>query len=171
VKKLLLAAVLLGLIFAVLLGALSYSRTDNASSKMPVNGAFRDGLYQAKLDAQPGRTPRFMTGRWSSDADRTAFLAGYRQGLGRRESIGTFPNGHQLIGYRDGIVAGAQARRSEQPFALRAKLIRAGQIQSATGRDKQLQYLQGYANGYQYGYYSGEENLQSENNARALNRF
>src|SRR5882762_9407385 len=45
-----------------------------------IDAAFRDGLYQAKLDVQDGRAPRLRTGRWSAHADRAVFIAGYEQG-------------------------------------------------------------------------------------------
>ncbi len=45
-----------------------------------MEAAFRDGLFLAHFDAQHGRKAHIASGRWSSDADRALFIAGYRQG-------------------------------------------------------------------------------------------
>jgi hypothetical protein len=54
------------------------------------NAAFRDGLYQGKLDAQYGSKPRIRSARWSAEPDRVAFVSGYKLGYqdnqSRRES-------------------------------------------------------------------------------------
>jgi len=42
------------------------------------NAAFRDGLYQGKLDAQHGNKPHIRSARWSADPDRLAFVSGYK---------------------------------------------------------------------------------------------
>jgi len=44
------------------------------------DGAFRDGLYLGKLDAERGQPLRSAVGRWSTDQDRSMFAAGYRRG-------------------------------------------------------------------------------------------
>jgi hypothetical protein len=44
------------------------------------NGAFRDGLYQGKLDAQRGAEPHIRSTRWSAEPDRMAFASGYKLG-------------------------------------------------------------------------------------------
>ena len=44
------------------------------------DGAFRDGLYVGRLAAESGRPLLPQIGRWSSDRDRTSFIAGYRRG-------------------------------------------------------------------------------------------
>jgi hypothetical protein len=44
------------------------------------NAAFRDGLHLGKFDAASGRTRHLSVGRWSSDANRTSFIAGYQTG-------------------------------------------------------------------------------------------
>jgi len=60
------------------------SRHNFASANLNVaqttDGAFRDGLYLGKLTAQQGVAPRVPSGRWSTDADRASFTAGYQQG-------------------------------------------------------------------------------------------
>jgi hypothetical protein len=45
-----------------------------------MDGAFRDGLYLGKLDAESGRKPHLSIGRWNTAADRASFVAGYQQG-------------------------------------------------------------------------------------------
>jgi hypothetical protein len=50
----------------------------NASQTM--DGAFRDGLYQGKLDAESGRKPHLSIGRWNAARERASFVAGYQQG-------------------------------------------------------------------------------------------
>ena len=49
-------------------------------SQMAVDGAFRDGLYVGRLAAEAGRPSHPLIGRWSTDRDRTWFVAGYRRG-------------------------------------------------------------------------------------------
>jgi hypothetical protein len=45
----------------------------------PTNAAYRDGLYQGKLDAEQGRPVHIALGRWSRAEDRSSFDQGYRQ--------------------------------------------------------------------------------------------
>jgi hypothetical protein len=52
----------------------------SAEARLAADGAFRDGLYLGKLAAESGQTFRPGIGRWSTDQDRTTFLAGYRRG-------------------------------------------------------------------------------------------
>jgi plastocyanin len=44
------------------------------------DGAFRDGLYLGKLAAERGLAPHVARGRWSTEADRSSFSAGYQRG-------------------------------------------------------------------------------------------
>ena len=46
----------------------------------PTDGAYRDGLYLGRLDAQAGRRPHVAVGRWSRDTDRNSYRAGYSAG-------------------------------------------------------------------------------------------
>jgi hypothetical protein len=50
------------------------------NTTQPMDGAFRDGLYLGKLDAESGRKPHPSIGRWSTATDRASFVAGYEQG-------------------------------------------------------------------------------------------
>jgi hypothetical protein len=53
------------------------TRTENVTPL--TDGAFRDGLYMARLDIENHREPHISIGRWSSDKDRASYVAGYRQ--------------------------------------------------------------------------------------------
>jgi hypothetical protein len=44
------------------------------------SGPFRDGLYLGKLAAERGGVPHISNGRWSTEADRASFTAGFQQG-------------------------------------------------------------------------------------------
>lgn len=43
------------------------------------DGAYRDGLYLGKLDAEHNRTYHVATGRWATAKDRQEFLNGYNR--------------------------------------------------------------------------------------------
>jgi len=44
-----------------------------------LTAAYRDGLYVGKLEAQRGGQRLAPVGRWATQTDRDAFLAGYEQ--------------------------------------------------------------------------------------------
>ena len=71
------------------------------------NGAFRDGLFVARLDAENGRRPRLMTGRWATDEDRRlfvrAYLQAYREIRGDTDLELEFSKPAANRGYRDGF--------------------------------------------------------------------
>lgn len=136
-------------------GSAQVSRVDMAS-----NGAYRDGLYVAKLDEQWGRTAHVRTGRWSTDADRASFLLGYQDGSERLRAA----SGEDRAGFRQGLNDGAQARRADRPFALRTDL-RAGTTAEHRSSDEQNEFALSYADGYQVGYYTEARTLESELNA------
>jgi len=50
--------------------------------EMATDGAFRDGLFVGRWDAEQGRSGPAPIGRWSRPKDRESFAAGYRMGLG-----------------------------------------------------------------------------------------
>jgi hypothetical protein len=50
------------------------------------DGAFRDGVYLGKLAAGSGQPPYLAVGRWSTEQDRRAFIAGYRRGYGTADA-------------------------------------------------------------------------------------
>lgn len=47
---------------------------------LQTGAAFRDGLYLGALAAKRGEESHIAEGRWSSQADRISFTAGYQQG-------------------------------------------------------------------------------------------
>ena len=51
-----------------------------ANAALAANAAFRDGLYVGKLAAEAGRPMHAPAGRWSTDADRAGFVAGFERG-------------------------------------------------------------------------------------------
>ena len=124
------------------------------------DAAFRDGLFQAKLDVQRGRAPHLASGRWSTFSDRALFIAGYQQGY--REFSAAHagplpePTVAQLAGYADGMVDGAGDRRSLQPFQVERaeKFKNAGQNSAAANEQYKQSYRRAYSDGYQQGYYA-----------------
>ena len=57
------------------------SPSDRHLAATATNAAFRDGLYLGQLASKQGTRPHMSVGRWSSEADRTAFAQGYEQGF------------------------------------------------------------------------------------------
>lgn len=53
--------------------------TDNAANSRATDAAYRDGLYQGRLDAQDTRPVHISSGRWSQQKDRSSFSQGYKQ--------------------------------------------------------------------------------------------
>src|SRR5436853_6828643 len=84
------------------------------------DAAFRDGLFQAKLDVQRGKGPHLLSGRWSTFSDRALFIAGYQHGSREFSAAqaGTLrqPTVAQLAGDAAGMVGGAGAGRTSQPL-------------------------------------------------------
>jgi hypothetical protein len=58
----------------------SANNSSYADARRQSDGAYRDGLYLGKLDAQAGRRERPAVGRWVGEADRELFREGYRTG-------------------------------------------------------------------------------------------
>jgi len=124
------------------------------------DAAFRDGLFQAKLDVQRGKAPHLLSGRWSTFSDRALFIAGYQQGYREFSAAqaGTLPQPTvaQLAGYADGMVDGAGDRRLSQPFQVERteKFKNAGQTSAAANEQYKQYYRRAYSSGYQQGYYA-----------------
>lgn len=136
------------------------------------NAAFRDGMYQAKLDVQEGRKPHPAIGRWSGDEARALFIAGYQRGY--REASETALGGVSgpsvaelaATGYRDGMLDGSWHRTESQPFQVdQTTNYRAAGIaylkSYADCEEYKNFYREGYVNGYQQAYYAKTE-MQSE---------
>lgn len=57
-----------------------------SESLLALDGAYRDGLYVGQLAAKSGRQGRPPIGRWSGEADRASFRAGYEHAYNARIS-------------------------------------------------------------------------------------
>jgi hypothetical protein len=132
------------------------------------DAAFRDGLYQARLDLADGRKPHPAIGRWNSVEARLSFLAGYRSGyrpfpeapLGRIAG----PSVAELAatGYRDGMLDGSWHRVAAQPF--QAEQTRnyqgaGGAYLGMTAAPEEFKhfYREGYMSGYRQAYFMQPE--------------
>ena len=153
----------LGLAIVASVGVSAYRpKMEPGRGPQVIDAAFRDGLYQAKLDVQDGRVPRLRTGRWSNHADRAVFIAGYEQGYREYSEAQsgklTEPSAAELAGYCDGTLDGASDRIKAQPFQVEktANYRTGGQgLLEASANPEQFMrfYRQAYSNGYQQGYY------------------
>jgi hypothetical protein len=135
------------------------------------DAAFRDGLYQARLDVEEGRKPHPAIGRWNTAEARASFFAGYRRGY-RPTSEAAWggmggPSVAELAaaGYRDGMLDGSWHRIALQPFQAEqtANYREAGAAFLGTTAAEEYKhfYREGYMNGYQHAYFSRAE-LQGE---------
>jgi hypothetical protein len=134
-----------------------------SEASQEVDAAFRDGVYQAKLDVQEGRRPRLLVGRWSTETARALYIAGYQKGF--REFSASAGEVNEIsvaelaaTGYRDGMLDGARHRLGSQPFqAEQTPNYRdAGMAYLDSTADSELYkgyYREGYSNGYKQGYY------------------
>jgi len=68
----------------------------SADAQMAADGAFRDGLFVGRLAAEGGRPLHPQIGRWSSERDRTSFVAGYRRGY--NDVLASATTGKQIRG-------------------------------------------------------------------------
>lgn len=136
------------------------------------DAAYRDGLYQARLDLADGRKPHPVIGRWNSVEARVSFLAGYRSAyrpfpeapLGRIAE----PSVAELAaaGYRDGMLDGNWHRVASQPFQAEqtTKYRAAGESywgMTAAPEEFKHFYREGYMSGYKHAYFMQPER-QSE---------
>lgn len=166
-KKRVFSIVALSLSFAtgLLVGSSSQrSRPSVVNASQALDPAFRDGVYQAKLDVREGRRPHFSTGRWSSETARASYIAGYQRGY--RESYENQsgqlmePSIAELAasGYRDGMLDGAWHRIASQPFQAdrTANYRDAGISYRDVNADADLFkhfYREAYLSGYHQAYY------------------
>jgi hypothetical protein len=149
----------------------SYVVAGNATNQ--TNAAFRDGLFLARLDAEHGRKPHLMSGRWSTDADRRLFVAAY---LKAYREIRSDPTLEQLFssqpvakrGYRDGLADGLQQHHECRSFQATAteNYRRANRGYSDSSGDLnqyQQAYREAYCNGYQLAYYGETAQIETAN--------
>jgi hypothetical protein len=130
-----------------------------------VEAAFRDGLFQARLDTQNGRKPHITSGRWNEDHDRALFISGYQQGY--REFSESHPgrltelNAAERLGLRDGMEDGAGDQRASRPFQVNKtdnyRNAGSGSLEAVDPDRYKADYRQAYSNGYQLGYFSQPE--------------
>src|SRR5437762_2995564 len=83
------------------------------------NAAFRDGLFQGRLDGERGRKQHLSSGRWNLDADRRSFVSGYLQAYrevsAASEQTRVWQPAEQR-GFRDGLTDGLQQSRESIRF-------------------------------------------------------
>ncbi len=104
----------LALILAVGAAAIVKFQTGSAAeqldAKQVASAPFRDGAYLGKLQAARGEAPHVAIARWSNDADRELFAAGYESGYmeqlaqSRKAQNNTSPN--TGAAFRDGLYLG-----------------------------------------------------------------
>src|SRR5689334_2856827 len=113
------------------------------------NAAFRDGMFMARYDIEQGRKLHLSSGRWSSDADRASFIAGYNQVLHENhpELLAELTT-TEVAAYRDGVNDGVSHRKSAQPFQAE---------RNETYRHANREQRQAYSTGYQLGYYTQQD--------------
>jgi hypothetical protein len=159
-----------GLVLGLAIGM--FARTPDATSRnasrntsQMVDAAFRDGTYLAKLDAQNGRKPRLMSGRWNSNADRAMFIVGYEQtyqeAAGAGQGKSPKADAAEVAGYLDGMADGAADGASSHVFRSErtSNYLNARQESAPAGADAakfREDYRVAYANGYQQGYYANQ---------------
>ena len=81
------ATLLAGLAASAMLGKTGSTGNQRlAEARLASDGAYRDGLYVGRLTAEAGRGSHPPVGRWSTNADRASFIAGYRQAYGESVS-------------------------------------------------------------------------------------
>jgi hypothetical protein len=147
------------------------SAPDTAATFGSSSAAFRDGLYQARLQAEQGMKPHVASGRWTARADRSAFVAGYQEGY--RVFAKTHPERQpratsvELAGLKDGIEDGLRDRTMLQPFRVQKAIQsrheahqQADVIWEKVNDDPR--YRLAYVNGYQQGYYARIDAVEFE---------
>ncbi len=127
------------------------------------DGAFRDGLFHGRMDAEHARKPHLTSGRWSTEQDRSSFVAGYQEGYLHLRDLQTAipepgPQTAEQMGYRDGMTDGAHDRGSFHRFQVnKSRNYREGgrEYSASQGSREQFErsYREAYCNGYQEGYY------------------
>jgi len=136
----------------------------------PTDAAFRDGLFQGRLDAERGRRQHLAIGRWNVDADRRLFVSGYLHAY--REMYARVasepPRAWQLAeqrGFRDGIADGFQQGRESkrsQPAATESYKRGDGGYSVSAGDLNQYKrlYREAYCTGCHQGYYGEPEKIE-----------
>jgi hypothetical protein len=146
-----------------------------AGSPVAVNNsadaAFRDGLFQGRLDAERSRRQHLSIGRWSVDADRRSFVSGYLQAYREMYARGASgsPQAWQPAeqrGFRDGMAdglrQGGESKRA-QPAATENYKRAAWGYSGSDGDLNQYKrlYREAYCTGYHQGYYGELEKMET----------
>jgi len=85
-KNLPIFTIAIALCLGAAVAAIQNGRTSNGWQSSGIQTAhatsapYRDGLYLGKLAAAGGGEPHISTGRWTTEADRASFKAGFQQG-------------------------------------------------------------------------------------------
>lgn len=154
-----------GLVLGLVIGlfARTPGSTPGNTARM-LDAAFRDGAYVARLDAQSGRKPHLMSGRWSANGDRAMFIVGYEQSYQEAalaEGKSQQADAAEIAGYLDGMADGAADGAASRTFRSEktANYLNARQDAApgaAEAAKFQQEYRGAYANGYQQGYYANQ---------------
>jgi hypothetical protein len=151
----------------LLVGKSTYlARLATVDASQATDPAFRDGMFQAKLDFQDGKRPHAAVGRWNTESARTQFVAGYQQAYREFSEAASgkssmWPSVAEIAsaGYRDGMIDGRWHRAASQPFhADQTTNYRAAgmayQESRADREEYRRYYREGYVSGYQQAYYA-----------------
>ena len=149
-----------GLALGLALGLFARTPGKGQNGKEIADAAFRDGAYVAQLDAQSGKKPHLMTGRWSTSADRAMFIVGYEQSY-QEAAKSAKADAAEVAGYLDGMADGAADGAASRAFRSEktANYITARQGSAPASVDLatfQNDYRGAYANGYQQGYFTNQ---------------
>jgi hypothetical protein len=140
-------------------GVLSLAAQQNSA-------AFRDGMYLGKLDLENHRKPHLIASRWTDQADRTAFLAGYESAYGNvinAYGVNTAADSKaEIMGFHDGISDGLQHRQAAKQFQViktenYRRADRGLTMGPVNAGNYQQNYRAAYVNGYQQAFY-GQQN-------------
>lgn len=150
-----------GLALGLVLGLFARTpATTSGNASQMTDAAFRDGSYVASLDAQSGKKPHLMSGRWGSNADRAMFIVGYEQTY-QESAKYTKANAAEVAGYLDGMADGASDGAASRSFRSEKtpNYVNARQDSVPSGANAaafQGDYRGAYANGYQQGYFTNQ---------------
>ena len=73
-------ALCLGAAVAMIQSGSNGWQSSSVQTTRATSAPYRDGLYLGKLAAAGGGEPHISSGRWTTEADRVSFTAGFQQG-------------------------------------------------------------------------------------------
>jgi hypothetical protein len=161
-------------VIAVIFAAVATHRPHFVAANMEnqTSAAYRDGLFLARLDAEQGRKPHLMSGRWSSDGDRRLFVAAYlhayreMRGDTTAEQLEPSQPAAAKRGYRDGLADGLQRRYESRSFQATATESYRKADRGYSDNDGDLNqymraYREAYCNAYQLAFYGEPQEIQT----------